>query len=83
VADEAHEEGEGIKRGPKGGRKHKPGHDRKSRPSKKKRIGERLKKRHAERREQARKAWKEYDKLSTEAQKLLGKPKFPRPRDET
>jgi hypothetical protein len=84
VTEDAREEDEDIKRGLKGGRKHKPGrgHARKSQPVKKKRIGKRLKKRHAERREQARKAWEDYDKLPPEAKKLVGEPKLPRPRDE-
>ncbi len=81
------EEGQ-KKRGPKGGVKHTPGrgHDRKSAPSKKKQFGKDAARRDKERREKARKEWQKYDQLPGEAKKLLGpkgKPKLPRPKDET
>jgi hypothetical protein len=76
------------KRGPKGGVKHTPGrgHDTKSGPSKQKRFGKRAAKRRKEREEEARRQWRESDELSEEARKLLGpkgKPRLPRPKDET
>ncbi len=76
------------KRGPKGGVKHTPGrgHDTKSGPSKKKRFGKYAAKRRKEREEEARKQWQEYDRLTAEAKKLLGskgKPKLPRPKNES
>jgi hypothetical protein len=90
VADEAHEKGrkKKKKRGPRGGIAHTPGrgHATGSQSSKKRRIGKRKVKRRKEREEEARKQWEAYDRLPDEAKKLLGqkgKPKLPRPTDET
>jgi hypothetical protein len=75
VTEQASEGGEDIKRGPKGGRKHKPGHDRKSRPAKKKRIGKRLRDRRKQREEEAKRKQEEFEQLSPDAQRILKKPK--------
>ncbi len=87
MVEEAREEEEGIKRGPKGGKKHRPGrdHDSKSHGPKKNRFRERMRKRNIARTKEARRLWAEYDRLSEEQQKLLGTkgmPKLPRPKDE-
>jgi hypothetical protein len=88
VADEAREEDEAIKRGPKGGRKHQPGrgHDRKSSQAKTARFRRSIRARKKQRDEEARRKWQEYDQLSDEQRRLLGSkgiPKMPRPRDES
>jgi hypothetical protein len=85
LAEEADEKEGEEKRGPRGGIVHTPGrgHATKSEPAKKKRIGKRLRQRHLDRKEQARKEWQAYDRLSEETRKLLGPkgmPKLPRPR---
>jgi hypothetical protein len=85
------EAGEGEaqeRRGPRGGKKHTPGrgHASKSQPAKKPRIGRRKVRRRREREEEARRQWDAYAKLPEETKKLLGKkgkPKLPRPKDET
>jgi hypothetical protein len=87
VVEEAREEEEEIKRGPKGGKKHKPGrgHDRKSGRRQKERYRRRMRNRKSERDEEARRHWEKFDQLSDEQRKLLGSkgvPKLPRPKDE-
>jgi hypothetical protein len=79
-------EGEPIERGPKGGKKHKPGrgHDRKSSRAKKRRFARKAARKQQED-EDARRAWEEWDKLPDDVKRLLGpagEPKMPRPRDE-
>jgi hypothetical protein len=73
VVEEVPEEAT-VKRGPKGGRKHKPGrgHRRKSEKSQKKQIGKRLQKKRRSRKEKERKQKEAWDKLPDDLKKLLG-----------
>jgi hypothetical protein len=73
------------KRGPKGGRKHKPGrgHDRKSAPKKKRKFRRQAEREREAVHELARRQWEHWDALSDEKKKLLRdlRPKFPRPEE--
>jgi hypothetical protein len=78
---------EPIKRGPKGGRKHKPGrgHRSKSAAQEKKRFARRARKKRKVAAAVARRAWQKWDAMSEEAKKLLWdkRPQMPRPDDAT
>ncbi len=79
-------EEEPIKRGPKGGKKHRPGrgHDRKSGRSKKRRFSRKATKKRQQEEEEAKKAWEAWDRLSDDVKRLLGpagQPPMPRSRD--
>ena len=76
-----------IERGPKGGRKHRPGrgHDRRSSREKKKRFARKAAKKHRQQDEEAREEWAEWDALPDEVKQLLGpaaEPEMPRPKHE-
>lgn len=78
---------EPIPRGPKGGRKHRPGrgHAAKSDLEKKNKFKKRRSRRKEEQEELASQAWAEWDSKSDELKNLLGPsaaPKMPRPKDE-
>ena len=61
---------EEIKRGPKGGVKHKPGHDRKSEQEKKRRYRKKVKQKQKQQEELADKLKKEWESLSESAKKI-------------
>jgi hypothetical protein len=88
VAEESREGDEGIKRGPRGGRKHKKygrDHDKKTSGPKKKRFRRRIEDKKRQRDEEARKQWAKWDALNDDQRWLLGdkdKPKLPRPKNE-
>ncbi len=64
--------GDDIPRGPKGGRKHKPGHDRKSLPGKKARFKKKAEKERDRNAEIQRRFDERWASLSKEKQDLLG-----------
>jgi hypothetical protein len=76
---------EEIDRGPSGGVAHQPGrgHDRKSAPERKKRFVQRQQRKRSLVEEELRRSWEEWDKLTEEQRRLLGRqpPNQPRPPD--
>jgi hypothetical protein len=71
--------------GPRGGVKHQPGrgHDRKSAIERKRRFAEKQRQKRAAGRDELRKLWEQWDKLTDEQKKLLPElePPDPRPPD--
>ena len=74
----------GKEQGPKGGVKHRPGrgHDRKSARRKKQRFARKAAQKRIESELLAAQQWSEWDNLSSDVKRLLGRagePKLPRP----
>jgi hypothetical protein len=86
VADEGDGDENEIKRGPKGGRKHKPGrgHRRRSEGSQRKAFQKKARRKRELEKEEKRMRQEQWDRLSPEVQKFLPnlKPKGPSPNDE-